>query len=546
MPPDPLWTIDCTLKAKGFTYAGPPATYRGPVAVHGKTVTVEVNFSDLTFATLPTVRSIDAAALGDRSLAHLMRNRDICYTDEGGLVLDLYDPGGAALRVLADAAKALERSFGPNALREFEGELAAYWGGKSLYCAISPPPTPEIVAADLLSFKDKKPASLILAPRGAWPLSDVTRTAATMLTFDRALRCGSSFPPSRLQDLLAYIDAQELPPPGWRQAILDGIARGEDMFLAAPNGILGWRSAFGGTLALLKNHPRGFRVGALRKALPDRMGEVTIDNMMATQADLKYCVARNLDGRQGLVGKHIALVGCGTIGGYLAHMLVQNGAGCEAQLSLYDPDILKPGNLGRHVLGFDDLGRAKAEALHTFVQRFHPDVEVDHHTGNALTEWNALERCDLIVDATGDANVATALNDRFILARRGGRQICLLHSWVFGNGAAAQSLLNLDDGHTCYRCLRTGFGGNWRHNPLRDPDMEVRRAPARCGEGGYTPFPVDAPIAAAALAVRAAIDWAGGNPGHRLRTTIVDPGEGRDRLPWVSPKSLDDCPACRS
>ena len=43
--PNPIWTIHATLTAKGFTYIGPPATYQGPIKVHGKTVTVEAAFS---------------------------------------------------------------------------------------------------------------------------------------------------------------------------------------------------------------------------------------------------------------------------------------------------------------------------------------------------------------------------------------------------------------------------------------------------------------------------------------------------------------------
>lgn len=541
--PDPIWTIDCTLKAKGFAYVGPPATYRGPVQIHGKSVTMEVAFSDPSFATLPKVRLIDAAALGSRPIAHL-RDHEICYTDEAGLVLDLYDPGGAALRVLAEAAKAIERSFGANAVREFEGELAAYWGGKYLYSALSLPPSPAVLTADVVQFPDQKPSGLVLAARGAWSINGAERTPATVVSFDRPLRYTKDFPPSRLDEVLGYIAAQENPPRGWRAAVLDASARLENIFLAAPNAILGWRPHLEGTLALIHAKPRGFRPGFLRTALTSRTREVMIDREVVKEADLRFCVARNLDGRLGLIGKQVAVIGCGTIGGYLAHMLVQNGAGCDGLLSLYDPDALKPGNLGRHVLSFDDLGQLKAEALARFVQRFHPDVRVTPHVGDALAEWGALARYDLIIDATGDANVATALNDLFLKVIRGNGALALLHAWVFGNGVAGQSFLNLGDGHACYRCLRSGFGGAWRYNPLRDPDAPVRRAPARCGEGGYVPFPSDASIAAAALAVRSAIDWAGGTPGHRLRTTIVDPVNGRDRLAWVSPTPLTGCAAC--
>jgi molybdopterin/thiamine biosynthesis adenylyltransferase len=245
-----------------------------------------------------------------------------------------------------------------------------------------------------------------------------------------------------------------------------------------------------------------------------------------------------------LRGKKISLVGCGTIGSYLAHMLVQNGAGCDADFVLYDNDTLKPGNLGRHLLGYKDLGRLKVESMADFLRDFHPEVRITPRGVQALDDWASLEQMDLIIDATGDANFAAALNDRIIGSDRKRDELGSMHAWVFGNGVAAQSFLNLRDGHACYRCLQTEFGGEWRHNPLKDQKSPVRKAPARCGEGGYIPFPGDASIAAARLAVRAALDWVAGNPGHRLRTTIIDKAEGRESLTGKSPKALPRCDAC--
>jgi hypothetical protein len=120
----------------------------------------------------------------------------------------------------------------------------------------------------------------------------------------------------------------------------------------------------------------------------------------------------------------------------------------------------------------------------------------------------------------------------------------LLHTWVFGNGVAAQSFLNLRDLGACFRCLKTDFAGQWRVNPLRDTTTEQVQAAARCGEAGYVPFAVDAPCAAANLTLRAAMDWAGDQPGQRLRTTVLDQKAGRERVPWVSPEKLPRCPAC--
>ena len=68
--------------------------------------------------------------------------------------------------------------------------------------------------------------------------------------------------------------------------------------------------------------------------------------------DDRYLAQRNIPKSKTLAGKKIALVGCGTIGGYLSDMLVKAGAGtCGGQLTLVDFDGLLPQNIGRHRLG---------------------------------------------------------------------------------------------------------------------------------------------------------------------------------------------------
>src|SRR5690606_13658597 len=60
-----------------------------------------------------------------------------------------------------------------------------------------------------------------------------------------------------------------------------------------------------------------------------------------TRADRKTILSRNR--RRSSIGdlstKRIALIGCGTIGGYLAGLLLRSGAGCgKARFDIYDPD----------------------------------------------------------------------------------------------------------------------------------------------------------------------------------------------------------------
>src|SRR3546814_9141875 len=86
-------------------------------------------------------------------------------------------------------------------------------------------------------------------------------------------------------------------------------------------------------------------------------------------------------------------------------------------------------------LNFADLGKNKAIALASELERFHPHVTLQPLADNAVERWSMLKECDLIIDATGDWNVQNALNQLF-LEDRGERLAGIVHSWVFGNGVA--------------------------------------------------------------------------------------------------------------
>lgn len=111
----------------------------------------------------------------------------------------------------------------------------------------------------------------------------------------------------------------------------------------------------------------------------------------------------------------VGVVGCGAIGGYLAHGLAQAGVGT---LTLVDHDILKPGNLGRHVLGSEWIGQRKVSALATQVRRDFPHIRnVQEHAKAfqdlADDDLTKLGQCDVIVLAGLDLSGELAI-DRWI------------------------------------------------------------------------------------------------------------------------------------
>jgi len=105
-----------------------------------------------------------------------------------------------------------------------------------------------------------------------------------------------------------------------------------------------------------------------------------------------------------LSGMHVAVAGCGAVGGQLAVQLAQAGVG---HLTLLDNDTLDWRNVGRHVLDGSAVGQNKALAVAAAIKRRFPDIDA---TGVAVT-WEAYQRregeplakADLIVSATGEA-----------------------------------------------------------------------------------------------------------------------------------------------
>lgn len=109
----------------------------------------------------------------------------------------------------------------------------------------------------------------------------------------------------------------------------------------------------------------------------------------------------------------IAIIGCGALGSAISDLLVRGGL---RNLALFDGDILEPGNLGRHVCGFDDLYENKAVALARRLSCASAHIRVESFPGAlpfARDEREARENLlssDLWIDCSADENLYEWLN----------------------------------------------------------------------------------------------------------------------------------------
>lgn len=227
--------------------------------------------------------------------------------------------------------------------------------------------------------------------------------------------------------------------------------------------------------------------------------------------DPDFVLKRNVpDGAAALAGKHIHLVGAGSIGGHLADLLVQAGAGSDGgSLHVFDADEFRPENLGRHLLGAQYLGLNKAKAVAAYLTRHRLATNVHGHAvfgPDARLHVGA----DLVIDATAAPYLGIELNN---IARRE-RRWALLTVFVEGEGWIAGTYLYRGRaGEACRACLEPWIGGTGSH--VR---KEHQHQPRDNGCGSrYTPYRAAAATIAAAMASELACDWAQDRVSKRYR-----------------------------
>lgn len=120
--------------------------------------------------------------------------------------------------------------------------------------------------------------------------------------------------------------------------------------------------------------------------------------------DRTAILSRDLSGTvQRLENTHVVCVGVGSLGSVVALQLARSGVG---HLTLIDPETLVSANLGRHVLGVDDLGRSKAKALQEMILRDMPTTEVVAYEAYAESvqheKPNVFQNANLVIITTAD------------------------------------------------------------------------------------------------------------------------------------------------
>ncbi|MGM3387252.1 ThiF family adenylyltransferase [Stutzerimonas stutzeri] len=494
---------------------------------------------DPSFFSLPVVKLKGLPANLGPVTPHLGASGWLCYLAAGTVVLDIFDPIGQTLRCLAEAENVLGCVLRGEMVEDLTEEFLIHWFSQYCFFDVQKLERGEIPAFCVISDKGKRTPVLT---------DDLERTVTKI----NALQ----FHTQRHRILAYVVGSAEQPRPSqnaWPpETVADILSWQRELDRRCAKKILqriteAYRRKCGDVVIFIKSPllNYGFQVHFDQSTLDDgkyerargteKLFSYRVTRLAAIRIDDQYISQRNVPFLKTLAGLKIALIGCGTIGGYLADMLAKSGAGTGGgKLTLVDFDQLMPENVGRHRLGLQYSFINKALGVKVMLQNDAPGISV---RALEVDVRNAhLENIDLLIDATGEEALGHWLTANYVPATP------MLSVWIEGPGTAVRALLKTTEDGACYRCLSTYTRAG--HFPTVEDGVPYIMAGHGC-EGLYVPFAATVSIQAAALGAEMALAWANEKTSPSLRTKVTDCAFSLATADCDPPK-IEACPACSS
>ena len=285
--------------------------------------------------------------------------------------------------------------------------------------------------------------------------------------------------PSTIADLISLAEAND--PPA-AEIIINHILTSTKTALAILAQEEGEGKALGGIIfkglysSKLEN---GFRPGRvpldlLRIRATPLIQSTQVSRSKVIRVDHHWIHSRGGDGKD-FSNKKVLLIGCGSLGGYVAHLLSRAGVG---RLTVTDNDKLGWENLGRHILGASSVGSLKAEALAKKLKLELPHLEIV----GIPKDWRDIfesnpdffKEHDLVVSTVADWRCEGPLN---ALTRKIQMPPVLL-GWLEPYAVAGHCLIISKNGG-CFECSSNEFG-QFQHNVANFKDKTISREPGGC------------------------------------------------------------------
>lgn len=253
----------------------------------------------------------------------------------------------------------------------------------------------------------------------------------------------------------------------------------------------------------------------------------------------------------------IAVIGCGAIGSRIIEQLVLSGVG---NIIIIDDDILSEDNIYRHVLGGQEIGYNKAEAMKIHLEHRLPCINV---TAKPMTReqwinteaWNDVQ---MIIDATADFTGMREMNKKNM--GNSGKVLPVIYCWLEACGIGGHTVLVDGKSKGCLECLfEFKDQGPYRRSDFLNPYQDITKDLTGCG-GAFTPYSALDSIKTATLTVELALEFVINGRESSYRYWVGDnklaEDSGLKQSPWYekaktgSKEEVDtkfskrNCPIC--
>jgi len=507
------------------------------VPICGKLVGIRVTLEDDTFVDLPRIQLLERPIGMPSIVPHVSQDGDVCYAANGTLVFNIFDPAGQTLGCVERAIEVVESAIRGDLAADLAEEFFAYWPGELVLADI---PLTKASSGKAFFCKHASSGSQFVfltddVERTKKKLSDSVFNAQQYAVDVQVVKSKSSpgvrqtaWPPRTVCEFLSW--QGELDSDCSRRIVrsLENVMKSGRRYVAV---LIQSPTSWYGILADLDQKAQSSNLMHRLNVRPALL-KSKIFPLSVMRIDDDYLASRNVPKRKTLLGLRIALVGCGTIGGYLADLLVRAGAGLKGGLlSLIDSGSFIPGNMGRHRLGLPSMFKFKASEVADEIKRVVPSACVEACVEDVRKVAN-LADFDLVIDATGEEALSNFLNKTM----RQDRFVPMVFSWVAGAGESVHALIRDTPEVACYHCMST-------HQVASGTVVPPTYAGFGC-ESLYVPFPVSVSVSAAALALDAILDWVNGQSSPKFRSRVT-----KGALPGTQDHDLEKiegCPACAS
>ena len=456
---------------------------------------------------LPTAFLPQETAVAAAPFPHLNRARILCTFDITVSVPNADQPSNIALAVIERAAEVWNAGVAGTNSEDFADELKAYWDDVATLNAFSI--VPPLSQATPIAVLELSPAWA----GSSWFFAETAIAARMWLAGvgyigklrDRAalylpvVSLGLPPFPSTNAELYKRLEGSD---PEALKHLLSFLGR-----YPRPTAVLAAVPAGTGNATLAWSHPEpthtvsgkkgfrtvagavpGFRPGHLPPAL--ELSSVWPQGVLV-RADVTDVGADRLELRTAGVTADalphsVNVIGCGSVGGFLAEGIVRSGR--ATSLRLVDKDILGPENVQRHYCGMSDVGLYKTKALCRKLRQHFPHIRCSTFERNILDVMSEtpkeLDPASLTIIALGNLSVERRLN-RLLFDESMLVKCPAVFVWVepFLTGGHAVKILNPEPG--CFECLFDG-SMRFRHRIIREPQLFSRRE-AGC-QSSYTPY----------------------------------------------------------